>query len=456
MTDPLSISASIAGLVTLADVVFGRVYKYTKSVKSASKEITTLSSEIGALYGILSNLRLLTDQLERETCEFTPKAYHIHSCFETLQKVKDLLDKDSAGSSQSQDPHTLKQKLKWPLKASEVKDLIAEIGRHKATLALALSADVMSALLRALSTQAEIEEGIKSIRTEQMRRREAEVRVAIDENRQKVLDSFGSLHTRQNHDMSRKLCHPGTGLWFTEGFEFKSWQTSRNAHLWVYGIPGAGKTVLASLIIDEILRMTTPSTAAAYFYCDYKDPATQEPHKILGSLVQQLAKQDEKSFVKVQKFYDIHGQGRKSPVAYEPQQLCSLIREIVADYDCTMIAVDGLDECGANAYLVTELLSSLNVQEEEDIDGKLIFLSRDEVDIRRCLEGWPSISIAAQSSDLKLYVGAEIETRTRKKFLNIKTAELKNHIMERLVDGAEGMYVPMISFIVFGLPASHS
>ena len=51
------------------------------------------------------------------------------------------------------------------------------------------------------------------------------------------------------------------------------------------------------------------------------------------------------------------------------------------------------------------------------------------------------MSIAAKSDDLKLYVDAEIEKRTRKKLLNIKTTSLKEYIRKRLVEGAEGMYV---------------
>ena len=141
------------------------------------------------------------------------------------------------------------------------------------------------------------------------RRHEAEIRVAIDENRQNVLNSFGSLDPRRNQNMSRKLRHPGTGMWFTESLGFKSWQTSQNGKFWLYGIPGAGKTVLASLIIDEVLATTSTTKAAAYFYCDYKDTVTQEPNQTLGSLVQQLAKQDERSFQKVQRFHDKHSRG---------------------------------------------------------------------------------------------------------------------------------------------------
>ncbi|MCJ1264939.1 hypothetical protein MMC22_004814 [Lobaria immixta] len=439
MADPFSISASIAGLVNLADVVFGRIYKYVKAVKNASKDMATLSSEIGALYGILSSLRLISDQLENGLFESTTRPHHIHSCLKTLERVKSILERDDAASSQNHRLQTLKRNLRWPFTSSEVKDLVIEIERHKATLGLALNVDGMSGLLLALSKQTDINESMKGIQKELRLKREAETRITIDEGRQKVLNSFGTIDPRRNHDMSRKLRHPSTGLWLTESPEFKLWLTTTNARLWLYGIPGAGKTVLASLVIDEILSKTNLNIAAAYFYCDYKDPKKQEPYKILSCLAQQLAKQDEQSFAKVQKFYEIHGQGRKYPVEYEPTDLCHLITEISTDYDCTIVVVDGLDECGTNAGLVTELLSSLN-NDEGDADFKTLFLSRDEVDIRECLKDYPSISIAAQRSDLRLYVGAEIENRTRKKMLNIKTPELKEHVRERLVEGAEGMF----------------
>lgn len=417
MADPVSISASIAGLVTLADIVFVRIYKYVKAVKNASKEMATLSSEIRALYGILSSLSLISDQLEQESdlFELTTRPHHIHSCQKTLERVKSILERDDTASLQDQRLQTLKRKLRWPFTSSEVKDLVTEIERHKKTLGLALNVDGMSGLLQALSKQSEISESVRGIGKELRLRNEAKTRISLNEHREKVINSFGTIDYCSNHNMSRKLRYPNTGLWLTESPEFKLWLNTSNACLWLYGIPGAGKTVLASLVIDEILLKTNSSIAAAYFYCDYKNPDTQERYKILGCLAQQLAKQDEQSFEKVQKFYGIHGQGRKYP-EYETQELYKLIVENAMDYDCTIIVVDGLDECGLNAGFVAELLSSLN-KGEGDAEFKTLFLSRDEVDIRECLEDYPRISIAAQSSDLRLYVGAEIENRTRKKIL---------------------------------------
>ena len=445
MTDPLSVSASISGLVTLADIVFRRTYKYVKAVKKAPKEISALSAEIGALYGVLSNLQLLSRQLEDEKFESTTRIHHIHSCYQTLEHVKSILDRDDTTSLHDQRLETLKRKLRWPFTSSEVKDLIAEIERHKTTLGLALNVDCMSGLLQALSRQDELRDTIEGFRTELKERHEAETRIAINKERREILSSFAKVDPRSNHDMSRKLRSPGTGLWLTEGQEFRQWAETKNARLWFYGIPGAGKTVLAASVIQEALRRSSVSTAVAFFYCDYKDSATQDLSNILGSLAQQFAKQDEESFAKLRQFYETHNPEHQQKFKYDPEALVGLVRAVALAFDCAMIIVDGLDECGSNASLVVDSLTALNDGEDSTI--KTMFLTRDEIEIRERLENYTQVSIAARSSDLRLYVGAEIELRTREKRLRIKDQSLKEHILERLVEGAEGMYV--LLFLIY-------
>jgi hypothetical protein len=54
----------------------------------------------------------------------------------------------------------------------------------------------------------------------------------------------------------------------TESNEFKHWLNTTNSRLWLYGIPGAGKLVLASSIIEETLKQGNKDCAVAFFYCD--------------------------------------------------------------------------------------------------------------------------------------------------------------------------------------------
>jgi predicted LPLAT superfamily acyltransferase len=84
-----------------------------------------------------------------------------------------------------------------------------------------------------------------------------------------------------------------------------------------------------------------------------------------------------------------------------------------------------------------ELLASLSTGNQTKI--KTLFTSRLETDIEVHLGSYEKVSIAATSSDLRLYVASEIENRTRKKVLRMRNPELKKEIMDRLIDGAQGM-----------------
>lgn len=436
MADPLSVSASIAGLVTITDAVFCRTFKYVKAVKEAPKELADLTLAMGTLSGILHNLNLVAYQLEGQPFDTTIQANHIHLCLQTMDKIRTILDKFDL-SNQGFSIKAIKR-LRWPFSASEAKDLCTEIEGHKASLSLALTADGLSGLLLALSRQDELQSSVDGLKSELQRRREIETCISVTKDRRKILDWVQPYDPRWNHEMSLRLRHPGTGIWLIESDDFKTWLRSPGAKLWCYGIPGAGKTILASSVIQEAIGRSGPNLAVAFFYCDYKTTATLEPRNILGSLICQYALQDEQSFEKLQAFYERHNPADQPSVTVSLEVLRDLLVEMASNFDNAMIIIDALDECGAQTKPVTRILSGLH-DSHEGSNIKTLFLSRDEQDIRDVLEGYDQISIAARNSDLRLYVGAEIELRTRNKDLRIKDDSLKEEIMERLVEGADGM-----------------
>ena len=442
MTDPISVAFGIAGLVTLADVVFSRLFTYVQGVKGANKEIITLSSEVSALYGILNRLRLFSDQLEAGGFDPVIQDQHIQSCRQTLDKVQKILERDSLPSAQTHKMESMMRRLHWPFTSSEVKALLAEIERHKAVLGLALNVDGMSGILQSLSMQGTIRDAVQDIKVDLRQRNEADTRVAINTKRQSVLQSFGNIDPSKNQKMGIKLRQQGTGMWLLESPEYQTWSQTENSKLWLHGIPGAGKTVLAATVIEEVLRTSSVSHAVAFYYCDYKEPETHKPSCVLGSLVQQLAKQDEQCFEKIQSFCDKRNPECKDESQYDSQELQTLILDMGANFERVTLVVDGLDECGSNTAEVTEFLVGLHCEDNET-NMRILLLSRDEVEIRNYLASYTEVSIVAQSSDLKLYVGAEIESRVRKNKLRIKDPSLKEYIMKQLVDGAEGMYVAL-------------
>jgi hypothetical protein len=101
-----------------------------------------------------------------------------------------------------------------------------------------------------------------------------------------------------------------------------------------------------------------------------------------------------------------------------------------------MIIVDGLDEVATDRSGVADILQSLNYPGG---NIKTLFASRKEIDLQYPLQDYKELSIAAMSSDLRLYVASEIERRTANRKLRIRDPDLKEYIMRTLVDKADGM-----------------
>ncbi|KAL5354784.1 hypothetical protein ACLOAV_000874 [Pseudogymnoascus australis] len=64
-------------------------------------------------------------------------------------------------------------------------------------------------------------------------------------------------HTGLSSEFRRHLASqaPGTSNWICDTLKFKQWQTSENhGSLWIKGVPGAGKSVLAASVVDHLKR----------------------------------------------------------------------------------------------------------------------------------------------------------------------------------------------------------
>jgi hypothetical protein len=66
MGDPLSVASGIAGLVSIADTVFTRTYRYVRLVQKAEKDISELAVGIRSLSGLLHGLSLVLSELQKE------------------------------------------------------------------------------------------------------------------------------------------------------------------------------------------------------------------------------------------------------------------------------------------------------------------------------------------------------------------------------------------------------
>lgn len=445
MADPLSISASIAGILTLADAVFCRLLKYARAVKDAADQAKAWADEVNDFGGIIDRLVRLTRALEAqgEAFDSTLRMHHIEACRRVLSSVNDLLTKaerDLGGPSQLL---ALQRKLKWPHSSGpRIKELMFALSEHKTKIAMALSADSVNGVLRCLAMSAGIQTTALETLAEARDTKRITARIQETLETERVLSFFlnHEVNPQERYETSLKLRHPQTGMWLLRHPDFLTWIDNAGSKLWLTGIPGAGKTVLAGSVVEEALARRSESIAVAFFFCDYKDTKTHLPVNILGAIGYQLAIQQDEAYAILARYYDELHPTREMIKGPTIGGLQNALSEILRQYDRTYLIVDGLDECGQHVDEIVEAITSWADNEDR---LSIALLSRDQTNIGGYLRngGYPKIEIAAQTEDVALYVMAQIKERTRRGRLRLHDPLLEGEIVERLTKGAKGMYV---------------
>lgn len=371
--EPLSAAGSIAGLVSIGDVVLRKLYHYVDDARNAEKQVESLQNEVAALNGVLHSLYSVAQELEAgSTFTYSIRLDHVSSCLGTLHKLEDELNKN--GFSDKRKVQKMMRKLTWPFKAINIKKFIEEIHRHRDNLGFALSADSMTGFLKCLSIQADISKQIIDIETRLRNKEDVETRITLDKKEQEILDHFLPVNPQPNFRTSVKLRYPTTGFWLKDHEAFSKWMDGSSTNLWLSGIPGAGKTVLSGLVIEECLARTKPERAVAFFYCDYNNSQSQIIANILSALVSQIARQNKESFRLLNAFHDqIHPQNqlKRDP---EVDELVELFHKMSSIFEDVRIIVDGLDECGDKSRPVSRVLKSLATDDGSKILPILILL----------------------------------------------------------------------------------
>jgi hypothetical protein len=229
--------------------------------------------------------------------------------------------------------------------------------------------------------------------------------------------------------------YTGTGQWFLNDAKFQDWIASKDATLFCPGIPGAGKTIMASLVIDHLLRARHSTTHPVVFiYCDYKRQSEQSIKHMLSSILRQIVDTQAGLPLLVQEFHAFHTTRRTTPSTDETRQLLQgVLRSLLG----LTLVVDALDECDARVR--HELLSTV-IGMCKQYDVRLMATSRflPDVESHPCFLGKPSLEVKASREDLERYV------RSRARELHQQVLS-KHNLLENLVsstvNATGGMYV---------------
>ncbi|KIN03428.1 hypothetical protein OIDMADRAFT_51391 [Oidiodendron maius Zn] len=434
MAEALGITSSIIAVLQLTNSIVG----YCRSMKEASKESKTLFAEIVATRGFLETLK---DNLEGTDSRVIKSLGTSDGPLMNLYAALKQLDSKLSKSASASGLNKLGMSLRWPFNRDQTLSLFSVIERQKLLLALALENDDIE-LSRSIKrdttiTRQEVEtirEGVESI----MSGVESLNRTEKDTAQREILSWLSSLNPWNVHAtiLSRRVAD--TGDWFLKSVEYNKWLAGMNRILFCVGIPGAGKTSLASLVMDDLQTNHLRSDVKiglAWVYCDYAQGESQNTTSNMCSLLRQLVEGLPTFPQEIFRLYMSHKEGKR---LLGPSDCLLAIAALSRMYNQVFVVVDAIDECyngqGERDKFVEELQGL-----PENI--RLIITSRPIKSIEVEFAHGIQMNIQAQQSDIEKYVSARLESEKSLAKMIKADNDLPTIIKNKITETSKGMFL---------------
>ncbi|KAH6887385.1 hypothetical protein BKA70DRAFT_1122273 [Coprinopsis sp. MPI-PUGE-AT-0042] len=226
----------------------------------------------------------------------------------------------------------------------------------------------------------------------------------------------------------------GTGIWLLEGDKFRVWLEPNGdiKIFWGSGIPGAGKTLIASIVIKHLETLYPgPDTkiCICYIYFRYSDDSGMTVRTILETIVLQTLERHPRCQALVEQTYARHLRERTEPTE---EQLLALLHQLVDSMLGTFYILDALDEAPTKLQLaVVRALASLNV--------KLFITSRPLKPLEAHFPQAYTFAIAAQDVDLDLHITQGINESVELQCLLQANPSLRDEIFSTIKKNSGGM-----------------
>ncbi|KAI0903784.1 ankyrin repeat-containing domain protein [Ustulina deusta] len=430
--EALGAASAIITFIDVSQKLLVACYRLRGQWKDYEKHISELISEVERLSDISEELQEIVDDADGQKAlsqlslpPGTASKGHssaLTACRSVLEACAPVLE-DLSNKLTPLRRACFRDKLKWPFNSGNIAKKIEFIRNQKLTLELALS----TYQTRLIATQS----------------RKTEDRY-LKEKRGALLRWFKTSNPEQNHLTSRESHEPGTGQWIFENAAFKTWVNDSGSLLWLHGIPGAGKTILCSTIINHLQERSSSAPRGRgsvryhvlYYYFTFSDESKQSLANLLKFAIYQLIADNEGLPDAAAALYDSKNHGLNEPSIKE---LIDALTSVASS--CTgnvYLLVDALDECPRKerkAFYDKALGSILAAK------INLMVSSRKEPDIEHHVRSISSYEICIQNENVDADVRAHAHSviSQEPKFQAMKPS-LQAEILDGIAAGAHGMF----------------
>lgn len=159
--------------------------------------------------------------------------------------------------------------------------------------------------------------------------------------------------------------------------------------------------MVAAIAADHLLRsVQSSSVGVVYVYCNYKAKEEQDISSLLAAMAKQLVQARPSAAEPVERLHMQHANRGTKP---SPDEIFSVLQEVVAKYSTVYIVVDALDECRDNDGTRRQFLARLReLQAGQDI--RLIATSRFIPEIEVKFRTAIRLEVRASNEDVRRFV----------------------------------------------------
>ncbi|KAJ7162914.1 ankyrin repeat-containing domain protein [Mycena filopes] len=229
----------------------------------------------------------------------------------------------------------------------------------------------------------------------------------------------------------------GTGEWLLRNDEFTDWISQAGKTLCLKGMPGAGKTVLASVIIDHLHTLFPGENAGiAYIYCNHKETQEQTAVNLVGSLWRQLSMR--RAIPEdVRHCYDLFQKQQDTPTV---DDVFGFLQSVVSTYPRVIIVVDAIDECTDDPSSDTRSIFLAKLRALSPTIN-LLLTARSHVAVEKGFTNAKCMEVRANEEDLRRYIESQIQSSERLKKHVVAKPALREQIEQTIIGHSDGMFL---------------
>ncbi|KAK4446171.1 hypothetical protein QBC34DRAFT_357172 [Podospora aff. communis PSN243] len=432
MAEVLALGASIIAVIQAAERIVKVCKYFIESVNSYPSDLRLIYIEVAAIKANFESLEFV-EKHDREVSAFlktmTGPGGPFSGCLKSILELEKLVPPGivprGSKTTKRRKTETLVAALAWPLKKETARALLSDIAHYKSTISNALSTEILQDVKDMKRSLKEVTQQLTGMSATRV------IRYWLNHS-----------DSSPNHNAACGLYESGTGNWVLRTDEWKSWINLKYRCLWIHGIPGAGKTILAAHLTEEIASLESKQygagiqqtsrnrIASVYYYCSHARNQ-DEAGPFLRWIIPQLCR-------KVDRIpslgYNMFMDGRQPTM----NQLLSLLEVVLSYFLTVYVTIDAVDESQERQNLLNILVKLASDPRFGNL--QLLVTSREYADIKAVMSKISrplSMSNPHVEADISVYVAAKV--RSTSKFRHWP-ALLRDEVEQALAVGAKGMF----------------